>query len=225
MTTPTAYAAIRDKKNELIRKGLDGSVFAAPFSSDPITTLTISQAGPPVVIGLAPLPVGYGDVGWLTTDGANLAEAVTTSVTSSWGSVEPTRDDITAETTTLVFTAQETKALTVGLYTSVDTATITPDATTGEVSIEKPITPSVKYWRMLVLGVDKSDAGEIYVARFLPKSKVTDKTDQKVSLDDNGVTWGVTMTAFEDSALGYSEKFYFGGPGWQALVAELGFGV
>src|SRR5690606_25330555 len=37
--------------------------------------------------------------------------------------------------------------------------------------------------------------------------------------------WPVTMTAYKDAALGTSERYYFGGPGWAALLADMGFEV
>lgn len=78
---------------------------------------------------------------------------------------------------------------------------------------------------LLALAVDSSDAGEIYIARFLPRVKVTDKDDQKLSFAEDGITWAVTLTAFLDSTLGYSERFLFGGPGFGALLTDTGFTV
>lgn len=216
------YEDLANKKNELIRKAMDGSVFGAPVTVEPIGDLTTYAAGPPVVIDLTPLPTGWDDFGWMTTDGAQFARDVSSSDVSSWGSVTPTRTDITADTTSLSFTMQETKALTIGIATGADLAGIVPDADSGEVKIAKPAKPTSRYYRILALAVDQGDAGEIYIARFLPRAKVTSYTEQTLGGED-ALTWGVTVTGEIDSALGYSESYLFGGAGWQALLDEMGF--
>jgi hypothetical protein len=217
------YDTLKNKQTELIRKSLDGSVFIADIAETAITALTTSVAGPPVVISLAALPTGYDDLGWLTSDGAQFSRDVSSSDVTSWGSVTPTRTDVTSDSTSLTVTAQETKLLTIGLATGADLTGITPDATTGEVSIAKPSRPKSKHYRVLSLAVDQADAGEIYIARFLPRAKVSGYAEQTFGGGDDPVTWGVTFAGEEDSALGYSERWIFGGAGWQALLADMGF--
>lgn len=218
------YEALKNKQTELIRKSLDGSVFLADVTAPAIAALTESTGvAPDVVIDLADLPTGYDDLGWLTGDGAQFSRDVSSSEVTSWGSVSPTRTDITSDTTTLQVTAQETKLLTIGLATGADLSGITPDPTTGEVSIAKPSRPKSKHYRALSLAVDQGDAGEIYIARFLPRAKVTGYSEQSFGGGDDPVTWGVTFTGEEDSALGYSERWIFGGAGWNALLTQMGF--
>lgn len=217
------YETLKNKQTELIRKALDGSVFIADITADLIANLTTYTAGPPAVIDLTALPVGYEDLGWLTDDGAAFSRDVTESTITSWGSVSPTRSDITADTTTLSVTAQETNILSIGLATGKDMSNVDPATNTGEVSIEKPTRPSSRFYRVLSLAVDQGDAGEIYIGRFLPRAKVSGFSDQSFGGGDEAVTWGVTLTAYEDSAAGYSERWLFGGPGWNALLAEMGF--
>jgi hypothetical protein len=217
------YEALKNKQTELIRKALDGSVFIGDVTVDPITNLTIATGTAPVVIDLAPLPDGMDDLGWLTSDGAQFSRDVSASEVTSWGSVSPTRTDITSDTTTLQVTAQETKLLTIGLATGADLSGIVPDATTGEVSIAKPSRPKSKHYRALSLAVDQGDAGEIYLGRFLPRAKVTGYSEQAFGGGDDPIVWGVTFTGEEDSELGYSERWLFGGPGWSALLTKMGF--
>ena len=217
------YEALKNKQAELIRKALDGSVFIGDIAVPAITNLTTSTAGPPVVIDLAPLPVGMDDLGWLTTDGAQFSRDVSTSEVTSWGSVSPTRTDITSDTTAMSVTAQETKLLTIGLATGADLAAITPDPVTGEVSIAKPTRPKSKHYRVLSLAVDLADDGEVYLGRFLPRAKVTGYTEQSHGGGDDPINWGVTFTGEEDSVLGYSERWIFGGAGWNGLLAQMGF--
>ncbi len=220
-----AYEELKNKQTELIRKALEGSVFLADVTADPIDDLTVYTAGPPVTIDLAPLPTDWDDLGWLSNDGAAFSRDVSTSDVTSWGSVSPTRSDVTADTSTLTVVAQETKLLTIGLATGADLAAVTPAANTGEVSIEKPARPSSKFYRVLSLAVDLGDAGEIYIGRFMPRAKVTSYAEQSFGGGDDPISWGVTFTGYEDSVLGYSERWIFGGPGWQALLTEMGFGA
>lgn len=218
-----AYDALKNKQNELIRKALDGSVFLAPVSADPIVDLTTATGvAPDVVISLTALPTDWDDLGFLTSDGASFARDVSSSEVTSWGSVTPTRTDVVTDTSTLTVTAQETKLLTIGLATGADLAAVLADADTGEVSIAKPSRPKSKHYRVLSLAVDEGDGGEIYIARFLPRAKVSSYAEQSFGGGDDPITWGVTLTGETDSDLGYSERWIFGGPGWKALLTDMG---
>ncbi len=224
-----SYEALKNKQTELIRKALDGSVFIADITADPIadlTTYTAAVTGPPAVpatIDLTELPDDWDDLGWLTSDGAQFSRDVSSSEVTSWGSVTPTRTDVTADTSTLTVVAQETKLLTIGLATGADLSAITPDTDSGEVVIHKPSRPKSRHYRVLSLAVDQGDGGEIYIARFLPRAKVSGYAEQSFGGGDDPVTWGVTLTGEEDSDLGYSESWHFGGAGWKALLTDMGF--
>lgn len=214
------YDALAEKKRELIRKAVKGSVFLAPMSAAAITDLTQKTGS---VIDLAPLPAGYEDLGWLSTEGASFAREVAQSEVSSWGSNTPTRTDITSDTTSLTVNAQETKLLSIGLATGADLAGIVPDAETGEVSIAKPETPDPQSYRALSVAVDRVPQGEIYVARFLPAAKVSNYSEQSFGGGDDPIGWGVTLTGEKDTTLGYTERWIFGGAGWYALLDAMGF--
>jgi hypothetical protein len=223
-----SYDTLRNKQAELIRKALDGSVFLAPIDADPIDELTVFNAavvGPPAVpafVDLAPLPTDWDDLGWLSPDGAQFARDIANSEVTSWGSVTPTRTDITSDTTTLTVVAQETKLLTIGLATGADLANIEADPDSGEVKIAKPARPRSRHWRALSLAVDEAEGGEIYIARFLPRAKVSSYAEQSFGQGDDPVTWGVTLTGEVDDDLGYSEQWIFGGAGWKALLTQMG---
>lgn len=219
-----SYDALKNKQAELIRKALDGSVFLADITADPIADLTTATGvAPNQVISLTALPTDWDDLGWLSTDGAQFSRDVSSSDVSSWGSVTPTRTDIVSDTSTLTVVAHETKLLTIGLATGADLTAITPDAATGEVKIAKPSRPRSKHYRALSLAVDQGDAGEIYIGRFFPRAKVSGFAEQSFGGGDDPITWGVTLTGEEDSTLGYSEEWLFGGPGWNALLVQMGF--
>ncbi|MEV4670972.1 hypothetical protein AB0K34_04895 [Actinomadura sp. NPDC049382] len=212
-----AWDELKKHQNHLIRKALEGSVFAAPITAPAVTALTDATSE------LLDLPTGYVDLGFMSDDGAQFSSEIDSSDVTSWGSVEPTRRDITQDVTTLQGFFQETNKMTVALYTNVDAASLVPDATSGELKVDKPDRPASRHYRILTLGVDLADAGEIYVARFLPRASVTDKDDQAFQSGDDPLGWPVTMTAYKDSALGTSESYFFGGPGWKALLADMGF--
>lgn len=219
-----SYDALKNKQAELIRKALDGSVFLADLSADPIAALTVATGvAPDQTVDLAPLPAAWDDLGFLSGDGAAFARDVATSEVTSWGSVTPTRTDITSDTTTLTVTAQETKLLTIGLATGADLANIVPDAGTGEVRIAKPARPKSRHYRVLSLAVDEGQGGEIYIARFLPRAKVSSYAEQSFGSGDDPVSWGVTLTGEVDDDLGYSEEWMFGGAGWKAILTDMGF--
>ncbi|MFJ5156315.1 phage tail protein [Streptomyces sp. NPDC088353] len=212
-----AWETLKKHQNELIRKQLEGSTFIAPITSSAVSALT----GPDKA--LLALPSGYNDLGWMSDDGAQFSSDVSTSDVTSWGAVEPTRRDVTSDVTTLQVNLQETSKHTLGLYTGVDMSAVVPDPTSGEVAISKPDRPPLRFWRVLTIGVDMGDAGEIYTARFLPRASVSDKSDQSFNNGDDPMGYPVTLTGYLDSTLGYSERWYFGGPGWEALLTKMGF--
>lgn len=217
---------LKNLQNELIRKTLGGSAFVAPISSTPISAFTeLVGTAPNQTVELLELPTGYDDIGYLTDDGAAFSTETTTSDITSFQSTTPTRSDITAETSTVTVTAQETKLLTVGLYTGVETSALVPVAGTGEVVVKKPQRPSAKFYRLFVLGIDGAPGEEIYVARFLPRAKITGRGEQAYSKADQALVWPVTFTGFYDADYGTAEAFLFGGPGWKALLDKMGFTV
>lgn len=216
----SSYDALQTKKRELIRKALNGSVFVADVSADPITALTDATDKK-----LSALPTGYTDVGWLTDDGMQFSRNVDESDITSFGSTEPTRSDKTSDSTSLQIVCQETRLQTLGLYTGADMTGVTPLTGSGEIQIAKPATPKDKYYRVLAVAVDQNSdgSGEIYIARFLPSAKVTAWGDQQLANADAAVGYDVTFTAFIDETLGYSEKQFIGGPGWTSLLTAAGF--
>lgn len=218
------YDVLKDKQTELIRKALDGSAFIASIDADPIDQLTDAADSL-----LKPLPASvgaampWGDLGWLSGDGAAFSRDVSTSDISSWGSVSPTRSDVTADSSTLTVACQETNMRTIGLATGMDMSSVVPTVGSGEVQVQKPSRPSSKFYRLLTIAVDQGDAGEIYVARYMPRAKVTGFSEQSFGGGDDPIMWGVTFTGYEDSDVGFSESWIFGGPGWKALLVQMGF--
>jgi hypothetical protein len=189
------------------------------MSSDPIANLTSGGSS-----DLAALPTGYEDIGWTTTDGITYGRETEVSEVRSFGSIDPTRADITTDVMTMAVTAQETSKLTLGLYIGADLSATEGAATTAEVQIEKPAVPSFRYYRVLGLFVDTDDNGdELYVARFMPRARITEVGEQVFSDGDDPIQYPMTFTGFEDSDEGFSHKWFFGGPGWEAILTDMGF--
>lgn len=221
MTNHT-YADIDDRVPSNTRKALRGSVFLAPTSADPITALTVdgTVTGTPT---LKLLPAGYVGFGQINDAGAILGNSVTSADINGWGRVTPVRRDITANTRTIQMVGVETNKQTLATYFQVDPSTITPDATTGEVIITEPDSPIAFYWRVLALGVDQNDSGEIYLGRFFPNASVTNLGNMSFDSANDAITFDCTLTAYTDPALGFSSKFLAGGAGFKAISDGMGF--
>jgi hypothetical protein len=214
------FAELQNVQSELIRKAKSGSAFIAPVGADAIDETFVTGA----TATLAALPTDYDDLGWLSSDGMSFSRDVSTADVTSFGSVSPTRSDVTSDTSTVSITCQETKLLTIGLATGIDTESIkVPTATTGAVMVRKPVAPTSRFYRLFCISKDDGDAGDIYIARFFPRAKVTSFSEQSFGGGDDPISWGVTMTGYPDSDLGFTEAWLFGGPGWKALTADMGF--
>jgi hypothetical protein len=221
VTTPptTTFEDLMKNQSQLIRKPLEGAVFLAPDDATVPTALTGGANGEPLV-----LPPEYVPIGWVSkADGATWPRSTDTSEVESWGSVEPTRVDITKETLGVKFTAQETNKATLELYEGVDLSTVIADPVTGEITFDRPSRPKIRYYRVLGMFADGSGADTIYVGKLLTRSNVTEKEDQKWTDGDDPVTYGVTLNGNYDSAIGTACRYYFGGPGWRDLLEDMGF--
>jgi hypothetical protein len=213
------YADLRDKKNELIRRAKDGSVFVADMTVAVPAALTSTSAATLLTLSTT----DWTDLGWFSTDGVTYDRTTDTVETSSFGSSESTRSDVTRDEISMSCTAQETKALTMGITTGADIAAITADATTGEVQVAKPTTPKLRFYRVLGLFLDHDDNGsEIYFGRLMPRAQVADFGSQGYYEDETGISYPMTWRGKEDSTLGYSHKWFWGGPGWKSLLTDMG---
>lgn len=216
--TATTFDALREAQTALIRKALAGALFLAPMSSTLPVSLTTGASS-----ALNTLPVGYEDLGLISKENSlSWSRDIETNETTSWGFSDPTRRDIVSDVSGLAFTAQETKLKTLELYNNVDLSAVTPDATTGEVQFAQPTRPSTKYYRAFAIGVDGDGTDAIFVARSMPRAMVSERGEQVWS-DGNEIAYQMTLTATPDTTAGYSIRHYFGGPGWKALLAAMGF--
>lgn len=211
------YAADwKDKNNAFIAKARQGSVFVAPDDQAIPAALT-STSGATLIA----LPAGWVDVGWTTTDGVQFGREVEQSDVNSWGSVQPTRRDVTSDTESITFTMQETKAKTLELYTGA----VMPSAavTTSEVIIDKPAVPAIRFFRVMVIAEDENDDGYLYIAHLYPRCSVSSYGESSFSGGDDPLQYEVTLTSFEDATAGFSKRTYLGGAAWKASVVARGF--
>jgi hypothetical protein len=217
----TTFSALTARNSDYIRKTLDAIVFVAPIATTVPPTLTAGTTG-----ALQTLPAGYVDVGWMDASNAvNLASGVTASPVDSFGSLYPTRSDITKVTKTIAITCHETKATTMGLYSQVDMTAINSNTTSGEVAYSDPVRPSTMFYRLFVLWTDLSGTDTIFGGISFPRVSVTALADMKLDPGINAMARGLTFTAYPDSTLGYAQRNYLGGPGIKSRAVAMGFTV
>ncbi|QBI53424.1 phage tail tube protein [Streptomonospora litoralis] len=200
-------------RNELIRKALFGSVFAAAESVDlpTMTDLFNNSTG-----ALQTLPTGFGDVGYINPDGTTMPRETEVSDVNSWQSVEPTRSDETTDTSQLSFMMQETNPTAVELFEGLELGTL-PEV--GEAwEWDKPPNPLGLYRRLLVIGQDTYQGQPIYVVKLYPRAKLTGREDETQNRE-NATERGVTMTAYRDSSINTSVRNWVDGPGWRLLAS------
>lgn len=215
------YSGLKAKKAELIRKSLQMSLFITEDGTSasiiPALTDTTSQA-------LLPLPTGggYMDVGWFTDEGLRYARAIEQDEVTSAGSNTPTRTDITSDVETLQIDMQETSKLTIALSTGAAKSGLTLTTGSKELKLDKPTTQSPRRYRGLALAVDGPPEAEIYLGRFYPRLAVTDYGDQ-ADAKGQEKRYPLTFRGEVDDTIGTALRFFWGGPGWVALLASMGF--
>lgn len=210
------FDTLADFKDELVRKVLAGAALTAPTSASLPTTLT---SGATSALTEA---TGFKSLGRISDAGLSASADTESSGVPGWGALEDVRTDIIRRTSTFGFTCIETRKEVLGLYYNQDLSGVTPDATTGEVSFTEATKPDTRYCRMILLGVDGEGDNAIYIARFLPRATISEISEQTWSTAD-ALAYQMTVTAKIDSTLGYAVKHLYGGPGWKALNAKMGF--
>lgn len=219
----TGYDNISNKKQSLIRKTLDGSVFVANHDADAITLDTLFDPATGALIN--PLATGYAsnDLGWMTEAGLKLGRAIKNSDVMGFGSNAPLRSDTTSDVTTLDVECEENNRRAIEVYSNLALGTITPE-TNGAFSIQNPPVPVNRYYRFLVVVVDLTDDGEVVFAVNIPKGKVVSYGDQVLANGDSASpTFPLTIQAYEDEDLGFDVERMWGGEGLGALESDMGF--
>jgi hypothetical protein len=215
--TATNLTALKAAQRSLLLKPLDAAVFLAPwYTPAPLGMFTDTGAN------LQTLPAGYQSVGLIDKkSGVAFARAVTAAPIESYGELQPTRDDLTSDITTLEFEPQETTQLTLALATNANLQQATVNATSGETYFAQPPTPQIVYYSAIVIGKDGTDAAPIYVFKIMPKVAVTKWAGENWA-PTNLMSQKMTLTAFKDDTAGFAVAHGFGGIGWKNLVTKTG---
>lgn len=209
-----SFAELQTNVDTLIRKGLEGSIFIAPFSvDDEIDALKDGT-------GLLALPVGYTDVGRITKDqGASWTRDVETADVTSLGSASPTRTDVVSVTSGLAFTMQESKRQVFELHEGLDLSAVTFDAN-GNATWDSPDRPADLYYRVLALFKDGEGTDAVYFAKWLPRAKVVETGEQSWN-EGNELMYPVTLRAFVDDTVGTAVRTLWSGS--TARLTAMGF--
>ena len=211
------YAQVSKLDQTLVRKALTGSLFIAPYSSVALTASNLFMTGGALA---ASLPTGYVDGGTTTDDGLRFSRSTDLEEITGWQFLEPVRSDLTSDSETAQVDFIETNRQTIELYTGIDTTSLT--LTNGALTIDKPALPQARYLRLLCLAVDNYNGKEFYVARHYPRVRVTSWADQAFA-KGGALSWGATLTAYTDPALGVSKRDFLGGPAFGDLKTAMGF--
>lgn len=183
---------------------------------------TATATGVSLTIGPGSSLTGYKDLGYLQDAGIVFSNSITTSDVTGLQSLTPLRTDITADTTTLTLTPEETNQQTIALYEGVDPASIQTLATNGVLRLDRPAAPTPRYVQVLAIASDSQSNGDIIFMKFFPKMLLTARQDQTMAKD--GVwTYGVTLSAYKDDTLGFASSTVFGGAGFLARKTGMGF--
>lgn len=218
----TTFPALVTTNTANIRKALAGGVLWAPIATALPASLTVDSAGSPGTPVLQTL-TGFASLGCMSDAGAVFSEAINDSTITPWGSTDPGRRDIVTDVTTCHIVALETTKQTLAMYYDVDASTLTPDATTAELHIDKTSSPIAKYSRFIVLGQDGSSGNEYWPAKILPRASITSRGDMVFMSGDTAILYDVTLTAFKDAAAGYAVRTAWCGPGWKTNKTAAGF--
>lgn len=211
------FEDLREAKGALIRKALGGFIVVAPMDVDVPDKFVDADGG---LIDLKAL--GYQKLGWLTKgDGINFSRDVEQQETESFGALEPTRIDFTKDVTSAAFRCQETNKQVLEMYYNLDLSGVTADAN-NEFSFENEAQPSTIYRRMIYIAKDGNGEDAKYIIKTMPKAIVSEVQEQAWS-SESELSYGLTVKATSDDDLGFSVRHSFGGPGFGALLADMGF--
>lgn len=214
----TTLQVVKNANADLIRKVLEAAVLVAPMTSTIPTAFTSGATA-----ALQTLPVGYKSIGWVTKDDAyTWSRDTEMSETTSHGSTQPTRRDITSDVTGLQMTAQETSKLVLELSNNVDLTGVVPTAITGELAFNRSVAPVTRYFRLIAIGVDGAGADTFYTIKILPRAMISEYGEATWS-DENELVYPLTWSATPDPVLGYAYREVLAGPGAKSRLVAMGF--
>ncbi|MEU2258482.1 phage tail tube protein [Nocardia xishanensis] len=212
----TNLTALKSAQRSLLLKPLDAAVFLAPWYTAAPTAFTDASGA------LQTLPAAFKPVGLIDKKtGVAFARGITAAPIEAYGELQPVRNDITSDITTIEFQPQQTTALTLELTTSANLAQVKSNATSGEVFFPQPASEQITYYSAIIIGKDGNDAEPIYVFKVLPKVAVSKFGGEQWNPTEV-LAQKLTMVAFKDDTAGYAVAHGFGGLGWKKIVAQTG---
>ncbi|MGV9822408.1 phage tail tube protein [Nocardia xishanensis] len=212
----TNLTALKNAQRSLLLKPLDAAVFLAPWYTAAPTAFTDASGA------LQTLPAAFKPVGLIDKKtGVAFARGITAAPIEAYGELQPVRNDITSDITTIEFQPQQTTALTLELTTSANLAQVKSNATSGEVFFPQPASEQITYYSAIIIGKDGNDAEPIYVFKVLPKVAVSKFGGEQWNPTEV-LAQKLTMVAFKDDTAGYAVAHGFGGLGWKKIVAQTG---
>jgi len=215
--TGTTLTTLKAAQTALLLKPLDAAVFLAPWYTAAPTSYTDSTAT------LQPLPNAFQSVGFIDKkSGVAFARNITAAPIDSYGELEPTRDDVTDDVTTLEFEPQQTSLTTLQITTNTNLTQVLADGDSGEIFFAQPIAPQITYYSAIVIGKDGNDSAPIYIIKYLPKVAVTKYAGEQWT-PTTLVSQKLTLTAFKDDTAGFAVGHGFGGLGWKNILSKTGF--
>jgi hypothetical protein len=221
MAATTFEAQLGSNQPTQIWKALGGLIYTAPMTAALPTAFTTLATADLDDTWMA----AYTQLGLITKgEGVVFSRDVQNETEESWGYNEPTRTDIGTDITSAAFTLQEVTRASLELYDFVDLSAVTPDATTGEVSYNKPLITAPQYRRMIFLGVDGAGTDRRYRVKVMPRAQVIAVSDESWT-QAAATRLPVTVRATVDSTAGYAVRNVLAGPGQKTRNAAAGFGA
>lgn len=213
------FADVAGFKNQLIRKALQGTMLVADYSEAALTTISAASA-------VLTIPPAYVSIGKLTKDGATYTPEQEISKILGWGDSSPSRQDVESEDITIEISAIETKKRVLEIFNGVDLSAEVPD-TNGEIAFDRPLVPTIRDYRVLLLSKDinKANGLEIYYGLHFPRANFTVNGGQQLQPGENALEYPMTVTALSDSTVGTAVRTFLAGPGLAGLVDDMDFGA
>jgi hypothetical protein len=193
----------------LIMKFMVGGLLLADYST-PCPTTSIFASDGTLTPGWAS---AFGQVGTLDSSGIVTPRSITNDEELAYGTTQVVRSDISRDSLSLKFVAEETNNTTIALERGVTVASM--PAIGAALSMDRPVAATQPLRRALILAHDTQN--DVIMGRLLPRVKVT-AIDDLSQMMTATYKRGYTLDAYHDSIVGTSERFFLGGPGWLALA-------
>ncbi len=194
---------------------LDWAIALAPAGTTIPTDFTDSGG---VILAL---PDDFIPVGNLDKKAAvKVATAINSTPVETYGEQGPTRIIRKSRDTTVDFSMQESRLVTLGAFWGQDFSDVTP-LSSGETHLVISESAFNIEYVMVMIGFDGVVGGEIYTIIDAPRATLQKSGD--IQFNDDGVAiYPVTLQLLKDGTLGYATRVTYAGPGFAPLAAAFG---